>query len=348
MPKPNSASADSKRSAISRQQSATQMFCWLLVTGYWLRAAGCATPQYAIRPTPVPEESASALEIERTISAYQAKEFEQQGARRIGAHEVLRGFEVQSLVDRLSRVTERPGLMYQAYLYPDKDPNAAALADGRIYISTGMINYLAERGGREDEPAFVLGHEIAHTVAQHLVKRYRALQQQQLLMALVAAGVGVATRGRSASAQQAGNVALDVASTLQDVHNSGFSQEQELEADQLGITYVIKTGFNPKAALDLMEDFSKFENPWPFLRTHPYSALRRQYLERYLQERGYLQPQAAAREDRVGRFSATSPPPLGQTQGRIQQLRDTQKLYPEGSVSWKNLQNQIDRLDRRK
>lgn len=311
-------------------------------------AAGCATPQYAIRPTPVPEESVSALQIERTISAYQAKEFEQQGARRIGAHEILRGFEVQALVDRLSRVTERPSLIYQAYLYSDKDPNAAALADGRIYISTGMINYLAERGGRTDELAFVLSHELAHTVAQHLVKRYRALQKQQLLMALVAAGVDVATRGRGTSAQQTRNVALDIASILQDVHNSGFSQEQELEADQLGSTYVIKAGFKPRAALDLLEDFSRFENPSPFLRTHPYSGLRRQYLARYLEERGHLQTQAAA-GDRGRMGMLPTAPPLPQRRGmdeeRVRRLRDTQKLYPAGSVSWKNLQAQIDALE---
>jgi len=319
-----------------------------LIAACLVLAAGCATPQYAIRPTPVPEESGSALQIERTISTYQAKEFEQQGARRIGAHEILRGFDVQSLVDRLSRVTERPSLAYQAYLYHEKDPNAAALADGRIYLSTGMINYLAERGGRTDDLAFVLSHELAHTVAQHLVKRYRALQKQQLLMALVAAGVDAATRGRGTSAQQTRTIALDIASILQDVHNSGFSQEQELEADQLGITYVIKAGFKPQAALDLLEDFSRFENPSPFLRTHPYSGLRRQYLERYLQERGYLQPQAAAGDrERVGMLPTE--PPMPRRDGieeRVRQLRDTQKLYPSGSVSWKNLQAQIDALER--
>lgn len=330
-----------RRPPMASRQNMPLVICWLLI-------AGCATPQYALRPTPVPEESASALHIERTISTYQAKDFEQQGARRIGAHEILRGFEVQPLVDRLSRVTQRPSLASQAYLYHGNDPNAAALADGRIYISTGMINYLAERGGRSDELAFVLSHELAHTVAQHLVKRYRALQKQQLLMALVAAGVGAATRGRGASAQQTGNIALDIASILQDVHNSGFSQEQELEADQLGVTYLIKAGFAPQAALDLLEDFSRFENPSPFLRTHPYSGLRRQYLERYLQERGSARPRAALLPQQTEMLpTGTSMPRHGETEARVRRLRDAQTLYPAGSVSWKNLQAQVDALEQR-
>ena len=397
MPKP---SCDSDNMAVhspwSRVHSpADRVFLWTIDYGLWTKrlctsintlrcrllfysasvvtcalSAGCATPQYAIRQTPAPDESAGAIQIERTISAYQAKEFERQGARPIGLDEPLQGFAVQRIVDQLSRVTERAALHYRAFLYHDKDPNAAALADGRIYISTGLLDYLGSRlpappqnvggaqagGSRADEPfdssrrggtrsgrnperkpkdelAFVLGHELGHTVAQHLVKRYRTVEQQQLLMALLAAGASVATRNAGAGAQEAGRLALDVASLLRDVANSGYSQEQELEADQLGIRYVIRAGFDPRAALDLLQDFARFDNPWPFLRTHPYISLRRGYLERYLQDAGYL--------------GAPVAPVSSQAQGsaRVRELRDVQKLYPVGSVSWKNLQRQIDALE---
>ncbi len=295
--------------------------------------AGCATSEYAIQPTPMPEESPAALHIERTISTYQAREFEQQGARLLGLDERMSGFDVQRLADRLSRVTERPSLSYRAYLYDDRDPNAAALADGRIYVSTGMLAYLKSRGSRADELAFVLAHELAHTVAQHLVKRYRTLQQQQLLMALVAAGATAATRDAGLGAQQAGQLALDVASLLRDVANSGYSQEQELEADQLGIRYVVAAGFNPQAALDLLEAFERFETPWPFLRTHPYSATRRAYLERDLQYTGQLAtPQASA-------------PSGDDVAEHVRNLREAQRLYPVGSISWQNVQRQIEKLE---
>ena len=312
---------------------------------------GCATPAYTVRQSPLPEESASALQIERTISAYQAREFEQASERPVGAWEHVAGFELQPLVDRLSRVTERPSLHYQVSLYRDRDPNAAALADGRVYISTGMLNYLANRGSRADELAFVLGHELAHTVAQHLVKRYRTTQQQQLLMALVAAGTTVATRGGGSGAQEAGKLAMDVASLLQDVANSGYSQEQELEADQLGIRYVIRAGFHPQAALDLLQDFSRFDNPWPFLRTHPYIAIRRAYLERYLTDTGLLAPYTAEpppplRTGVPSASSSASRSPDSAVAERLAHLRQVQRLYPVGSVSWQNLQRQIDELDR--
>ncbi|MBI1992494.1 MAG: M48 family metalloprotease [Candidatus Omnitrophica bacterium] len=297
--------------------------------------AGCATPKYAVRATPVPEESVEALQIERAISAVQAQGFERQGARPIQGGERLWGFDVQSTLERLSRVTERPQLAYRAYLYQDRDPNAAALADGRIYLSNGMLNYLAGRGSREEELAVIISHEIAHTVAQHLVKRYRWLQQQGLLMTLVAAGASAVTGDAGSSARELGRLALDVVSMLQDVANSGYSQDQELEADQLGIRYVMRAGYDPRAALDLLSDFSRFENPWPFLRTHPYMAQRREDLARYLTDIGAL----------GGTAQPVGPSARNEREERVQRLREAQKLYPVGSQSWKNLQEQIDELE---
>ncbi|MBI3321517.1 MAG: M48 family metalloprotease [Candidatus Omnitrophica bacterium] len=321
--------------------------------------SGCATPQYMIRPSPQPEESAEAIQIERTISAAQAEEFERPGTRPIGDEERLGGLPIQRIIDRLSRITERPTLRYRASLYTDRDPNAAALADGRIYISSGLVRYLTGRGSRQDEPfdsasprsgrmpseveaelAFVLAHELAHTVAQHLVKRYRMLEQQQFLLALVAAGASAATQQAGPSAQQMGRFAVDTASLLRDVANSGYSQEQELEADQLGIRYVIQAGFKPQAALDLLRDFARFDNPWPLLRTHPYMELRYAYLERYL----------SSERDRLPELQASSPlapqgPRARDVEEHRRSLRKIQRLYPSESISWTNLQRQIDALE---
>lgn len=304
---------------------------------------GCATPQYAVRPAPVPEETVSALEIEREISRIQGQEFERQGARPIGRGETIRGFAVQPLIDRISRVTERPGLPYRASVYQDRDPNAAALADGRIYMSTGMFDYLASRGSRADELAFILGHELGHTVAQHLVKRYRLLQQQQLLISLLAAGASAATRNASAGAQQAGWLAVDAASILQSVANSGYSQQDELEADQLGIRYVIRAGFAPQAALEQLSDFERFDSPSPFLRTHPYIATRREHLQRYLTETGVLNPPPAP----SFAPSPTRPSPSAALDQERRRLQEVQRLYPKGSVSWQNLQRRLDALNDR-
>lgn len=263
----------------------------------------------------MPDESAWARQLEQTISAYQAQDLERQRrVRPVSRGERLFGFDLQQTVDRLSRVTERPALSYHVLMLQDPDPNAAALADGRIYLTTGMLNYLASRGSRESELATIVGHELAHTVAQHLVKRYRQLQQQQLMFAVVGLGTAVAAQQGGAPAQQMGQAVQDVASLLSDVAASGYSQEQELEADQLGIRYCLRAGYDPRAALELLRDFARFDAPSPFLRTHPPTERRLEDLERYL---------TSLDEAR-------------------RQLVDAQKLYPVGSQSWKNLQRQLE------
>lgn len=280
----------------------------------------------------MPEESAWARELEQTISAYQAREFERKTARLVQPGERVFGFTLQGVVDRLSQVTERPSLNYRVFMYRDQDPNAAALADGRVYLSTGMLNYLASRGSNENELAFVVAHELAHTVAQHLVQRYRKLQQQKLMLAVVGLGTAVATREGGTQAQRIGDLAYDAASLVNDVIASGYGQEQELEADQLGIRYVIRAGYDPWAALELLEDFKRFEVPWPFLRTHPYIERRRQDLERYLTESGVITPRAKPESS----VSIAEP---------RQRLLEAQKLYPVGSQSWRNLQKQLEALE---
>ena len=324
------------------------------------------TPSYAIRPLPVPEESAAALRIERSISAVQGEQLEAQGAWRIRRDEEAGGLLVQQIVERLARVTERPALPYRTHLYPDDNPNAVALADGRIYLSTGMLDYLASRGSREDEFAFILGHELAHTVAQHLVKRYRMLQRRQLLMSIVAAGTSAIIRDASAGIRQAGRLVLDAASLLQDVANSGYSQEQELEADQLAVRYMIRAGFDPEAVLPLLRDFSRFENPWPFLRTHPYFAKRHEDLARYLAgigrhassppprpatrpspTRRRVMPNDVRQDAAIREPQAEAPMRRDQAEGveqRREELRKVQQLYPKGSISWTNLQRQLEAL----
>jgi predicted Zn-dependent protease len=263
-------------------------------------------------------ETAEIVQIEQAISAEQAKFFERSGTIPLSTWDAVVGLQPQAALERLSRVTERPSLPYRVILYEGRDPNAAALADGRVYVSTGMLAWLAPRPQAEDALAFVLAHELAHTTAQHLVDRYRAISQQNLWASVIGAGLAAATANAGETARQLGDLGSKAAALVRDVVVSGFTQDQELEADQLGIRYVLRAGYDPQAALGLLDDFQRFDNPLPFLRTHPYAVQRRAHLARYLAERSE----------------------------RLRQLRQAQPLYPRDSLSWQNLQRQIDALEK--
>ncbi len=326
-----------------------QRFQWIAPYLGLLTVSGCATPQYAMRPTPMPVETPAATQIEQAISQQQAREFDKLGSERVMPGERRYGFDLQGIIDRVSRVTERPNLPYRAFMYQDDDPNAASLADGRIYVSTGLLKYLASRGSREDELAFILGHEIGHTVAQHLVKRYQQLQREQVAMALVGLGTSAITRGGSARAAQLGQLAQQTASLVNQAIASGYSQDQELEADQLGMRYIIRAGYNPWQALEMVEDFKRFDRP-SFLSTHPYTERRVEDLRHYLEDIG-AKPGAGvpAAATMPSSFSPQLPAPAARPSARAQddrrqRLLEAQKLYPVGSQSWKNIQSQLDNL----
>ncbi|MBI4355463.1 MAG: M48 family metalloprotease [Candidatus Omnitrophica bacterium] len=265
-----------------------------LVTSHWSLVtllAGCATAQYAIRPTPTPDESPSVVALERQVSNIQANRLEEKTTILDPSAAKAKGYDLDQIVGRLTRVTERPGMFYRVYLLSDSDPNAAALADGRIYVTMGMIDYLAWRKAPEDELAFVIAHELAHTNAQHIVKLYGQLQWTGFLS--TAAGmiaIGTLSRGVSSgevsvsTAQRSLDATQLLTNMIAQIHLSGYNQGQELEADQLGLRYLLRAGFDPEAALRMLEDFQRFEIHGTFLRTHPYVARRAQDLGHFLDD----------------------------------------------------------------
>ena len=251
-------------------------------------ASGCVTPQYALRPTPTPVESSDVIALEQRISAEQAQALVKNHPLVDGSYATSRGLDIPAVLGRVVAVSERPNLRYRVFMTQDPDPNAAALADGRFFITMGMLDYLHGRGARPDELAFILGHELGHTTAQHLVKRLQQIQWTSTLTNLAGAAIsGIATRGASAGsavAQQAGQWGPLVSQVVGNVYISGYSQGQELEADQLGARYAIKAGYDPRAGIALLQDFERFDVHGLYLSTHPYSARRATDLERFLHD----------------------------------------------------------------
>ncbi|MSO74387.1 MAG: hypothetical protein EXQ99_04430 [Alphaproteobacteria bacterium] len=108
--------------------------------------------------------------------------------------------------------------------------NAFALPGGYVYVSRGLLALAND----EAELAGVVGHEIGHVVARHTAQRYSQS---------VIAGLGAAILGAVTKSETIGQIGqLGAAAYVQ-----GFSRDQELEADQLGIRYMTLGGFEPTA-----------------------------------------------------------------------------------------------------
>lgn len=112
-----------------------------------------------------------------------------------------------------------------------------------------------------DEIAFVMGHEAAHHIEQHLAEQRQAAVSGAILGSLVGAITGIDAAGVDQLARAGASVGA-----------RSFSKEHELEADALGTVITDAAGFDPLRGAAF---FSRIPDPGDrFLGTHPPNAER--------------------------------------------------------------------------
>ena len=119
--------------------------------------------------------------------------------------------------------------------------NAFATPSGRVYVTRQLLALM----NSEDELAFVLGHEAAHIAANHSRQR----QTGSILTQLGAAVLGAVT-GSSLATQLAGLAGQS--------YIAGFSRNQELESDRLGVRYMTASGYNPLESTEILDTLGAY------------------------------------------------------------------------------------------
>lgn len=157
--------------------------------------------------------------------------------------------------------------------------NAFALPGGKVFITRGMASRLRD----EAQLAGVLGHEIGHVTARHINDRVA----RAMGFAIGAAVIGVVTDSDAAK------VGAAVIIGAGGVYMLTFDRNEEIESDTLGMRYMERAGYDPRAQLEVMEilaEAAKGARPPEFLSTHPHPETRIQRIEREL-ERSYAHTQ---------------------------------------------------------
>ena len=141
---------------------------------------------------------------------------------------------VDGIGQLLAKTAERQDLKFTFTILNSDIINAFATPGGYVYISRGLMA-LADN---EAQLAGVLAHEIGHITALHHARRHG----QSILANIGLAAVGILGGQSAAQLGQLGAVSL-----LQ-----GFSRENEYEADELGVRYLSRAGFQPNAMADFL------------------------------------------------------------------------------------------------
>ncbi|GMN08226.1 M48 family metallopeptidase [Croceitalea sp. MTPC5] len=150
-------------------------------------------------------------------------------------------------------------------LVNDKTVNAWCMPGGKIVFYTGILPICQDETG----VAVVMGHEVAHALADHGAQRMSAGTLQQL--GAVAGNVAI----KDESTRNMFNQAYGVGSSLGVM--LPFSRSHETEADRIGIQIMAIAGYNPDEAARLwqrMKANSGGQAPPEFLSTHPSNDTR--------------------------------------------------------------------------
>jgi len=135
--------------------------------------------------------------------------------------------------------------------------NAWCMAGGRMAIYTGLLEKIAPS---DDEVAQVMGHEIAHALANHTAERMSISMATQAGVAL--AGI---LSDNAAAALSTAALAATYAIELPN------SRTGESEADEIGIELAAKAGYDPNAAVTLWQKMGAVggQGPPQWMSTHP-------------------------------------------------------------------------------
>jgi len=165
----------------------------------------------------------------------------------------------QALVDDIgmklinNSIAKDTPYQYEFHLLSDSNTiNAFALPGGQIFITYALFSKLKN----EDQLAGVLGHEIGHVLGRHSAERIAESEYWQGLIT-------------------AGSVGADLGGLVGSIGQNKLltnGRDDELESDDLGVKFMIDSGYNPEEMIGVMKILKDAAGPNrvpEFKSTHP-------------------------------------------------------------------------------
>jgi predicted Zn-dependent protease len=185
-------------------------------------------------------------------------------------HAVERYFAGKGMSGKLA------GYAWEFHLVDGKDVNAWCMPGGRVVVYSGLLPVARNEAGL----AVVLGHEIAHAVANHGNER----MSQELLAQLGVTALDAALKEKPEQTREVWMTAYGVGAQYGAL--LPYSRAQESEADHLGLIFMAMAGFDPHEAPEFWKRMSQMSGPKPpeFLSTHPSDETRMRKIDGWIPE----------------------------------------------------------------
>jgi predicted Zn-dependent protease len=158
----------------------------------------------------------------------------------------------------------------------DKTVNAWCMPGGKVAFYTAILPICKD----EDGVAVVMGHEVAHAIANHGRERMSQSMLQNGLLTSLGAAMGQ-------NPSQTSQLLLQAVGAGTNIGLLKFSRDDESEADHIGLIFLAMAGYDPTTAPKFWERMSALsggQQPLEFLSTHPSHETRIRDLQGWIPE----------------------------------------------------------------
>ena len=191
------------------------------------------------------------------------------------------GANIQAAVEEFFRQegmsSHLEGYAWEFNLIESDEVNAWCMPGGKVAFYTGILPICQNEAG----VAVVMGHEVAHAIAEHGSER----MSQGLMMQLGGMALSEAIDSKPAETQAIYMSAFAIGAQYGAM--LPFSRQQESEADQMGLIFMAMAGYAPRLAPAFWQRMSAQGGgaaPPEFMSTHPSDETRIRKLNEHMPE----------------------------------------------------------------
>ena len=191
------------------------------------------------------------------------------------------GLKIQKAVEQYmtqqNRAADLTGFEWEFNLIQDdKTVNAWCMPGGKVAFYTAIMPICADENG----VAVVMGHEVAHAIANHGAERMSQQMAAQMGLSVLSSAMG-----QNPTATQ--DIFMQAVGMGTNLGMLKFSRKHESEADNMGLIFMAMAGYDPNGAPKFWERMaagSGGQQPPEFMSTHPSHETRIKDLQGWIPE----------------------------------------------------------------